>query len=144
MPTRIGSPGAGRWWRWCRREIARDNAADHVAVNLLQGAVIAALIGKKKRMAIADSLDQVAGECSAVDVEAQLAQFLLIGSATNRNFALIFVDDGQFGETGGKPCISMVWIECKRLRDVGGAFLVAADFQQAAAALIPGLDIARD
>src|SRR5215470_19922282 len=53
---------------------ARDHFADHLAIDLLQRAIVAALVCKQERMSRADGLDQVAPEDAAFDIIQQLAQ----------------------------------------------------------------------
>ena len=48
MPTRIGSPGAGGGGSGARRKLTRHHAANHLAIDLLQLAVVAALIGEQE------------------------------------------------------------------------------------------------
>ncbi len=84
--------------RW-RRKTLRDHPADDAAVDLLQRAVIVALVREQKRVARTDRLDQIAFECSAFGILAERAQLLFIGGTRERDFGFIFVDDRQFGKT---------------------------------------------
>src|ERR1700741_1458652 len=56
--------GRGRGKGRCGKP-ARDHFADHFAIDLLQRAVVAALVCKQEGMARADGLDQIAPENAA-------------------------------------------------------------------------------
>src|SRR6188474_2526578 len=129
-----------QWW-W--RKTLRDDPADNVAIGLLQCAVVVALIGEQEGMAGAYRLDQVSLHRSAFEVLAKRAQLFFIGRTALRDFSLILVDDWQFGETCRQPCLRMPRLDCQGLRKIGGGLFIAADFQQQAAALVPGFGIAR-
>ena len=58
----------GRWRQRRRRKLARHRAGDHFAVDLLQLAIVAALIGEKKRLPGAEGLDQIALQQSGIEV----------------------------------------------------------------------------
>ena len=123
--------------------MARHDAANHLAIDLLQCPIIAALVGQQERVPGADSLDQVAVEQSALDIVAKLPQLLLVRCTPPRDFALFFVDNGQLGETGRKMRVGMSGVERQRLREIGGSLFIAADFQQTAATLVPRFGVAR-
>src|SRR5665213_699595 len=91
-----------------RQIVTRDNARYHLAIDLLQRAVVAALIGQQERMPCTDRLDRVALQYAGIDVYAQRVQFLLVGHALTRNFTFFGIGHRQFGKTGGKARFGMV------------------------------------
>src|SRR6476661_747941 len=136
-------PGRRRWRQRRRRKPASDHFADHLTVDLLQGAVVATLVGEQEGMSGANRLDQIALEYAAFHVIEQLTQLLFVGCTALRDFALVPIDNGQFGETGCKACICVARCERQRLSEIGGGFLIPADLQQTTAALVPGLGVVR-
>src|ERR1035437_590656 len=122
---------AGRgWWRWRRgRKMTRDNAGNHLAIDLLQLAVVAALIGEQKWLLGAHGLDEIALQESRIDVFTQCAQLLLISRAPARDLTFVGVDDRQFGDTGGKARFGMTRPQSQRLREICGGLVVAAEIQ---------------
>jgi hypothetical protein len=90
-----------------------------------------------------DGVDEIALQEPGIGVATQLAQLLLIGRAPARNFTLNGINDWKFGETGGNARLGVTGLQRQRLREIGRGLLVAADFQQISAALVPGLGIAR-
>src|SRR5262245_42540977 len=132
-----------RWRQWGRRKALRDDAADDVAIELLQRAVVFTLVGEQERMAGADRLDQIAFDRSALEVLAECAQFHFICRTALRNFGFTLVDNWQFGKARGEPRFRVRRLDCQRLLEIASRFFVAADFQQQTAALVPGFGIAR-
>src|SRR5215467_292390 len=126
-----------------RRKPARDHFADHLAINLLQCAVIAALVREQEGMSSANSLNEIALKHPAFDIIEQIAQFLFVGATALRDFAFVPIDDRQFGEASGKPRVRMTWLERKRLSEIATRFFISADFEKTTTALVPGLGIAR-
>ena len=113
-----------------RRKLPRHRARNHLAVDALQRAVVAALIGEQKRLAGAERLDQIALKLAGLDILAQGAQLPLIGRAAAGDVAFLRVDHRQFGETGGEARFGMAGFERQRLREIGGGLVVAAEIQQ--------------
>ena len=70
---------AGRRCKLCRGKPANDHPADHIAMDLLQGPVVDALIGKQERVPCTMGLDHVARESTALTIRAQFAQLHFIG-----------------------------------------------------------------
>ena len=60
--------GRGRWRQRRGRKVTRDNAGYHLAIELLQLAVVAALIGEQERLLGADGLDKIALQEPRIDV----------------------------------------------------------------------------
>src|SRR5450631_3832284 len=116
--------GRGRWRQRRRRKLTRDNAGNHLAIDLLQLAVVAALIGEQEWVLGADRLDEIALQEAGIDVTTQRAQLLLIGRAPARNLAFVGVDDRQFGDTGGNARFGMTRLQRQRLREICGGLVV--------------------
>src|ERR1035437_1911891 len=138
---------AGRgWWRQRRgRKMTRDNAGNHLAIDLLQLAVVAALIGEQKWLLGAHGLDEIALQESRIDVFTQCAQLLLISRAPARDLTFVGVDDMQFGDTGGKARFGMTRPQRQRLRAVvaGERLVDTVERFQHVAAIVVGLEIFR-
>ncbi|HSP49993.1 MAG TPA: hypothetical protein VLN61_07385 [Pseudolabrys sp.] len=128
MLRRIGSPGRrGRHRR--RGKLASDNAANHFAIDLLQLAVVAALVGEQEWLLGADCLDDIALQESRINVFTQCAQLLLICRAPARVLTFVGVDHRQFGDKNGIPHFGMTGLQRRRPREIGGGLVVSADIQ---------------
>src|SRR5262249_37880824 len=83
--------------RWRRKgscgKPARDHLAYHLAIDLLQRAIVVALVCKQEGMPRADGLDQIALENTAFDVIEQLAQFPFVGCAALGDFAFVPINN---------------------------------------------------
>ena len=127
--------GGRRRRKLCRGKAVSDDAADHVAVDLLQRAVVFALIGKQERVPCTEGLDQVALKRTALNVGTQFAQLHFIGRTALRNFLSIPVDDRKLGEIRRETGFRVTWIKLQCLGEVGTGLLVATDFQETVSAL---------
>src|ERR1035437_1652262 len=137
--------GGGGGRRGRGRKMTRDNAGNHLAIDLLQLAVVAALIGEQKWLLGAHGLDEIALQESRIDVFTQCAQLLLISRAPARDLTFVGVDDRQFGDTGGKARFGMTRPQRQRQRAVvaGERLVDTVERFQHVAAIVVGLEIFR-
>src|SRR5215470_16029941 len=68
---------------------ACDHFTDHLAIDLLQRAIVVALVCEQEGMSRADGLDQIALEDTALHIMKQLAQFLFVGCTALRDFTFV-------------------------------------------------------
>jgi len=108
---------------------SRDSAGNHLAIDTLQLAVVAGLIGQQEGLLGADGLDEIAPQQPGSHILAQYAQLLLVGRAPACDFAFVAIDDRQLGDTSGNARFGMAGLQRQRLREIGGGFVVAAEVQ---------------